>query len=44
MVIDIGYLKRVTKRILTLVITLIRNISRFQNGNILYAIFDCVYN
>ena len=44
MVIDIGYLKKVTKRVLTLALTLIRNISCFQNGSILHAIFDSVYN
>jgi len=44
MVIDVGYLKRVTKRIFTLAVTLIRNISCFQNGSILHAIFDCVHN
>lgn len=42
MVIDVGYLKRVTKRILTLALTLIRSISCIQNGSILYAIFDCI--
>lgn len=44
MVIDVGYLKRVTKRILALAITLLRYISCFQNGSILHAIFDCVRN
>ncbi len=42
MVIDIGYLKRVTKRLLTLLLSLVRNIPCFQNGSILHAIFDCV--
>ncbi len=44
MVKDIGYIKRVTKRILTLVLSLIRDISCIQNGSILHAIFDCVYH
>lgn len=44
MVIDIGYLKRVTKRLLTLLLSLVRYISRIQNGCILHAIFDCFYN
>ena len=44
MVIDIGYLKKVTKRLLTLALSLLRNISCFQNGCILHAIFDCFYN
>ncbi len=43
MVIDVGYLKRVTKRLLTLVLSLVRNISCFQNGCILHAIFDWIY-
>lgn len=44
MVIDLGYLKRVIKRLGTLALTLARNISCFQNGCILHAIFDCIYN
>ncbi len=44
MVIDLGYLKKVTKRIMTLVLSLIRHISSIQNGCILHAIFDCFYN
>ncbi len=43
MIEDVGYVKKVTKRILTLALSLIRNISCIQNGSILYAIFDCVY-
>lgn len=43
MILDLEYVKRVTKRILTLIISLVRDIFSFQNGNILYAIFDCFY-
>lgn len=44
MVIDIGYLKKVTKRITMFALSLVRYIPSIQNGSILYAIFDCVHN
>ena len=43
MVVDVGYWKKVAKRLITLAITIVRNISCIQNGSILHAIFDCVY-
>lgn len=44
MVIDIGYLKKVIKRLLTLLVSIIRDIPCFQNGSVLHAIFDCIYH
>lgn len=44
MVVDVGYWKKVIKRLITLIITIARYIFSVQNGSILYAIFDCIYN